>query len=49
MISENQEVAYMINDYPDPGANPRHNPFPPPPRHLFEISVVKDGDITKKP
>ncbi|KAA0031838.1 hypothetical protein IC582_027598 [Cucumis melo] len=46
--SENQEAAYMINDYPDPGANPRHDPFPPPPQQ-FEISVVKDHDIKKNP
>ncbi|KAA0031836.1 Protein PSY3 [Cucumis melo var. makuwa] len=44
--SENQEAAYMINDYPDPGANPRHDPFPPPSQQ-FEVSVVKGHRIKK--
>ncbi|KGN65818.1 protein PSY3 [Cucumis sativus] len=46
--SENQEAAYVINDYPDPGANPRHRP-PPPSRHSSEVSVVKSRLIKNKP
>ena len=48
IISENQEAAYVINDYPDPGANPRHRP-PPPSRHSSEVSVVKSRLIKNKP
>ncbi|TYJ97296.1 Protein PSY3 [Cucumis melo var. makuwa] len=45
--SENHEAAYMINDYPDPGANPRHRP--PPPSRQSKVSIDKGSHIGKSP